>query len=486
MVRAVWSAMLAAAVVGAGFGAGCSREEARGTAGVRGVAAVGGERPNVVFILADDLGYGDLGCYGQQQIHTPVIDSLAAKGMKFTDAYAGDTVCAPSRCALLTGLTTGHCRIRGNQKVDLRPEDVTVTERVHEAGYDVFSIGKWSMGAVGSSGDPTHKGVDYFFGFIDQTHAHNSFPSFLYRNEEKVILRNVVPNEGRYGQGVATKKVDYVGDLFDNEVEGYLAKQHVGGKPFFMYLAYTAPHANGEAKENEVTSLGEYADKDWPLPEKQYAALVTRLDEAVGKVVAGLEKQGILQNTVIVFASDNGAQEEGSTKAEFFHSSGPLRGVKRDMYEGGIRVPLIVDWPGKVQGGTVSHLPIAFWDFFATMGDLTGCKVPADTDGISFVPEVLGKDGEQKKHEWFYWEFHEKGFEQAVRWEAPDGHSWKGVRHSPTGAVEVYDLKADLGETRDLAKEHPEVVSAMEAYLKRARTDSKEFPVRERPVRGGE
>jgi arylsulfatase A-like enzyme len=221
------------------------------------------------------------------------------------------------------------------------------------------------------------------------------------------------------------------------------------------------------------------------LPEKQYAALVTRLDEAVGKVMTGLERQGVLQNTVVIFASDNGVQEEGNTKAEFFHSSGPFRGVKRDMYEGGLRVPFIVDWPGKVQAGSVSHLPIAFWDFFAFMGDVTGCEVPGNTDGISFLPEVLGKDGQQKKHEWFYWEFHEKGFEQAVRWESPDGHSWKGVRHSMNGPLEVYDLKADVGETKDVAKEHPEVVKAMEAYLKTARTDSKEFPVRERAGRGG-
>jgi arylsulfatase A-like enzyme len=438
LARWAYGAALAAIGISA---AGCGTAGAGAGSGGHTAAQVGAQgRPNVVFILADDLGYGDLGCYGQKEIQTPVIDSLAAKGIKFTDAYAGDTVCAPSRCSLLTGLTSGHARIRGNLKVDLRPEDITVTERVHEAGYDVFSIGKWSMGKVGSSGDPTHKGVDYFFGFIDQTHAHNSFPSYLYRNEEKVMLRNVVPNEGRYGQGVATTKVDYVGDLFDDEVEKYLGRQHPGGKPFFMYLAYTAPHANGEAKENEVTSLGQYANRDWPLPEKQYAALVTRLDEAVGKVMAGLEKQGLSQNTVIIFASDNGAQEEGSTKATFFHSSGPLRGVKRDMYEGGIRVPFIVEWPGHVQAGTVSHLPIAFWDFFPTMGELTGAKVPANTDGISFVPTLVGK-GEQKKHEWLYWEFHERGFEQAVRWESPDGHSWKGVRRSPTGPLELYDLR---------------------------------------------
>ncbi len=441
-------------------------------------------RPNVVFILADDLGYADLGCYGQRQIQTPNIDALAARGMKFTDAYAGDTVCAPSRCSLLTGLTTGHCRIRGNLKVDLKPEDFTVTESLHNDGYDVFSIGKWSMGKVGSSGDPTHKGVDYFFGFIDQTHAHNYYPSFLYRNETRIALPNVVPNEGRYGQGVASEKVVYVGDLFDRETDAFLAQQHAGGQPFFMYLAYTAPHANGEAKENEVPSLGIYKDKDWPLPEKQYAALVGNLDDSVGKVVAGLDKAGVLHNTMIIFASDNGAQEEGNTKAAYFDSSGPLRGVKRDMYEGGIRVPLIVDWPGHTKAGTTSHLPIAFWDFFATMGDLTGCKVPANTDGISFLPEVLGQHSRQKMHEWLYWEFHEGGFQQAVRWQSPDGHSWKAVRLSATAKLELYDLQADIGETKDVSAAHPDVIATIEAYLKTARTDSADFPIKTTPQAG--
>ncbi|HVX85926.1 MAG TPA: arylsulfatase [Phycisphaerae bacterium] len=471
--------LLAAAV------AGCSQGQTASNANAQNTKTSASQSPNVVFILADDLGYGDLGCYGQTQIQTPHMDALATNGMKFTDAYAGDTVCAPSRCALLTGLTSGHGRIRGNLKVDLLPEDTTVTENLHDIGYYVFSIGKWSMGKVDSSGDPTHKGVDYFFGFIDQTHAHNYYPTFVYRNEQKVTLPNVVPNEGRYGQGVASVKKVYVGDLFDQETDAFLAKQHPGGQPFFMYLAYTEPHANGEAHENEVPSLGIYKDKDWPLPEKQYAALVGRLDDSVGKVMAGLQKAGVLRNTLVIFASDNGAQEEGNTKAAFFDSSGPLRGVKRDMYEGGIRVPLMADWPGHIKPGTVSHLPIAFWDFFATMGDLTGCKVPANTDGISFLPELLGHHAQQKEHEFLYWEFHERGFEQAVRYNAPDGTAWKAVKHSFTGPMELYDLNTDIGETKNIAADHPDIVATINDYLKTARTDSKEFPITDAPRRAG-
>ncbi|HVS71229.1 MAG TPA: arylsulfatase [Phycisphaerae bacterium] len=471
--------LLAAAV------AGCSGGLAQNSSPQNSESAGPTQPPNVVFILADDLGYGDLGCYGQKQIQTPNIDALAKNGMKFTDAYAGDTVCAPSRCALLTGLTSGHGRIRGNLKVDLRPEDTTVTQSLHDAGYYVFSIGKWSMGAVGSSGDPTHKDVDYFFGFVDQTHAHNSYPTFLYRNEQKITLPNVVPHEGKYGQGVATVKKVYVGDLFDQESLAFLQKQHPGGQPFFMYLAYTAPHANGEAHENEVPSLGIYQDKDWPLPEKQYAALVGRLDDSVGKVMTALHNAGVSRNTLVIFASDNGVQEEGNTKAAFFDSSGPFRGVKRDMYEGGIRVPFIVDWPGHIQPKTVSHLPIAFWDFFATMGDLTGCKVPANTDGISFLPELLGHHARQKEHEFLYWEFHERGFEQAVRYNAPDGTAWKAVKHSFTGPMELYDLNTDIGETKNIAADHPDIVAKITDYLKTARTDSKEFPITPASRRGG-
>jgi arylsulfatase A-like enzyme len=434
------------------------------------------QKPNIVFILADDLGYADLGCYGATKIQTPNIDRLASQGMKFTDAYAAP-VCAPSRCTLLTGLSTGHCFIRGNTKVNLRPQDTTVTELLHNAGYYNFSIGKWSMGAVNSTGDPTHKDVDYFYGYIDQTHAHNSYPSYLYRNETKVPLRNVVPNEGRYGQGIATVKLDFSNDLFDQELARFLDQQAVSSQPFFIYAAFTAPHANDEAHENEVPSLGIYATKNWPLPEKQYAALVTRLDTSVGSILQKLHDHHLDNNTIVLFASDNGVQEEGNTHLEFFNSSGPLRGIKRDMYEGGIRVPFIARWPHHIPADTTSRLPIVFYDFLATACDLAHAPIPANTDGLSFLPTLLGEP-QSEKHEFLYWEFHERGFEQAVRYEDWAHHTtWKAVRHSPTGPLELYNLTTDIGESRNVAADHPDVVAAITAYLATARTDSKEFPI---------
>ncbi len=431
--------------------------------------------PNIVFILADDQGYADLGCYGATLIQTPNEDKLAHEGMRFTDAYAAP-VCAPSRCSLLTGLSTGHCFIRGNAKVDLRPQDTTVTELLHGAAYYNFSIGKWSMGAVGSSGDTVHKAVDYFYGYMDQTHAHNSYPSYLYRNETKVPLRNVVPNEGRYGQGVATVKLDFSNDLFDNELRQFLDQRASSTQPFFVYAAFTAPHANDESHENEGPSLGIYADKPWPLPEKQYAALVTRLDTSVGMIMAKLREHHLDDDTLVIFASDNGVQEEGNTKLEFFNSSGPLRGIKRDMYEGGIRVPLIARWPKYIPADTTSHLPIVFYDFMATACDVAHIPTPANTDGISFLPTLLGQS-QEKKHEFIYWEFHERGFEQAVRYE-DWGHetSWKAVRHSPAQPLELYNLTTDIGESKNVASEHPDVIAKIMDYLATARTESKEFP----------
>ena len=434
------------------------------------------QRPNIVFILADDQGYADLGCYGATKIQTPNEDKLAAQGIKFTDAYAAP-VCAPSRCSLLTGLSTGHCFIRGNAKVNLRPQDITVTELLHSAGYYNFSIGKWSMGAVNSTGDPTHKDVDYFYGYIDQTHAHNSYPSYLYRNETKVPLRNVVPNEGRYGQGIATVKLDFSNDLFDQELSRFLDNRAASSQPFFIYAAFTAPHANDEAHENEVPSLGIYANKSWPLPEKQYAALVTRLDTSVGYIMKQLHDHHLDDNTLILFASDNGVQEEGNTKLEFFNSSGPLRGIKRDMYEGGIRVPFIARWPHHIPANTTSSLPIVFYDFLATAADVAHFPTPSHTDGISFLPTLLGKP-QLEKHEFLYWEFHERGFEQAVRnndW--AHNIAWKAVRHSLTQPLELYNLTTDISESHNVAADHPDVVATITAYLATARTDSKEFPI---------
>ncbi|MCH8047131.1 MAG: sulfatase-like hydrolase/transferase, partial [Planctomycetes bacterium] len=273
--------------------------------------------PNIVFIMADDLGYGDLGCYGQKQIKTPNIDRLAAEGMKFTNCYAGSTVCAPSRCVLMTGLHTGHCFIRGNGKDNLRPSDVTVAEVLKDAGYTTALCGKWGLGHEGSTGLPTRQGFDYFYGYLDQHHAHNYYPSFLVRNEKRVKLRNVVPGEGKWGQGVATKKIDYSHDLIVEEALAFIDRRK--DKPFFLYLALTIPHANNEAGRRgmEVPSYGQYADKDWPEPQKGIAAMISLMDRDIGRLMARLKQHGIDDDTIVMFTSDNGPHRQGGNNPDF-------------------------------------------------------------------------------------------------------------------------------------------------------------------------
>ena len=432
--------------------------------------------PNVIFILADDLGYGDLGCYGQKVIQTPSLDRMAAEGMRFTDCYAGSTVCAPSRCALMTGLHTGHCRIRGNANVPLEPEDATVAE-VFKAGYRTGIIGKWGLGEAGSTGIPNRQGFDYWFGYLNQTHAHNYYPEFLWRNEDQVRLKNVVPREtgGRKPglAGVASKRVEYSHDLFAREALQFV-EEHRNG-PFFLYLAFTIPHANNEAgnKGMEVPDYGPYTGRDWPEPEKGRAAMITRMDADVGRLFAKLKELGLDEKTIVFFSSDNGPHKEGGSDPEYFHSSGPLRGFKRSLHDGGIRVPMIVRWPGRVKAGTVDF-PWAFWDFLPTAAELAGVAPPPGLDGISVVP-ILRAYGPQRVHEFFYWEFHEGGSQQAVRmysWKNP----WKAVRRWG-GPVQLYDLRTDLGESNDVAAAHPDVVAKIEAYLNTARTESSHWPM---------
>lgn len=433
------------------------------------------ERPNIVFILADDLGYGDLGCYGQQQIRTPNLDRMAAEGVRFTQFYAGSTVCAPSRCVLMTGLHTGHCLIRGNAKTNLRPEDVTVAELLREGGYKTGLVGKWGLGHEGSTGVPTRQGFDEFFGYLDQTHAHNYYPSFLVRNEQRVPLRNEVPNEGPHGQGVAAWREEYSHDLLTREALSFIDRSR--DRPFFLYLAYTIPHANNEAgpKGMEVPAQGAYRNRDWPEPQKAHAAMITRMDRDVGRLLQRLKQQGIDRNTLVLFSSDNGPHREGGADPEFFDSNGPLRGTKRDLYEGGIRVPMIVRWPGKAPAGSVSHHVGSFADFLPTGVEAAGLKArrppagkPAPRwDGISFLPAILGRTDRQKKHDFLYWEFYERGSAQAVRM-----GDWKGVCRPFWGEVELYDLKRDLGETHDVAARHPEVVARIRAAMKEAHVPS--------------
>jgi len=442
--------------------------------GEQATTAHPGKKPNIIFILADDLGYGDLGCYGQQSIQTPNIDRLAAQGMRFTDHYAGSTVCAPSRCCLMTGRHTGHTYIRGNRSVPpsgqepIPEETFTVAELLKQAGYSTALTGKWGLGGPGSPGIPNRQGFDYFYGYLCQGHAHNYYPEFLYRNEERVLLEGNKVKPARYeGAGVAYEKTQYSHDLIASEGLDFIERNK--NNPFFLYLALTIPHANNEAgKEGmEVPDDAPYTNRDWPQQQKNHAAMITRMDRDIGAIMTKLRELGIDENTIVMFSSDNGPHREGGADPEFFASSGPLRGIKRDLYEGGIRVPMIARWPEKIKPGTVSGHISTFWDFLPTAAELAGVQAPADIDGISYVPALVGK--EQKKHTHLYWEFHEgSGTKQAVRM-----GEWKAVRLRPSKPLELYNLTADIGEKNDVADDYPDVISSIEEYLKNARTESK-------------
>jgi arylsulfatase A-like enzyme len=431
------------------------------------------QRPNLIFILADDLGYGELGCYGQEKIRTPHLDRMAAEGTRFTQFYAGSTVCAPSRCALMTGRHTGHGFIRGNARVSLRPQDLTVAKVFKEAGYATGLCGKWGLGQEGSTGVPTRQGFDFFYGYLDQAHAHNYWPTFLLKNEERVPLKNEVPNEGPAGQGVASKRVEWSHDLIAREALGFIDRNRE--RPFFLYFAATLPHANNEAKNKgmEIPDYGEYGDRDWPEPEKGRAAMISRLDRDVGDILRKIKELGIEDRTLVLFTGDNGPHREGGSNPDFFRSSGPLRGIKRDLYEGGIRVPMVARWPGRVPAGQTNDLVWGMWDFLPTAAELSGQKAPAGLDGDSKLGALMGR--EAKASEFLYWEFHEGGFHQAVR-----HGDWKAVRHGREAPLELYDLRGDLGEKEDVAPRHPDVVAAIKKYLATARTDSEEFPVKEK------
>ena len=455
-------------------GVGCrSAEGGRSEAGLR-------DRPNIIFILADDLGYGDLGCYGQETIQTPNLDRMAAEGMIFTDHYAGTCVCAPSRCSLMTGLHTGHTYIRGNSEVQpmgqlpLPAETVTLPKLLKQAGYTTGLIGKWGLGGPDSTGIPNKQGFDYFFGYLCQRHAHNYYPEFLFRNQERVPLGNQVKPVNPPG-GVATKRVQYSSDLFTASALDFVTRNR--RRLFFLYLAYTIPHANNEAKPDgmEVPSYGPYADEDWPNPQKGHAAMITRMDADIGKLLLRLKTLGLDDKTLVLFSSDNGPHKEGGADPEFFDSNGPLRGQKRDLYEGGIRVPLIARWPGRIAAGSGTDHVCAFWDILPTCCDAAGVTPPENLDGLSILPSLLGKPEEQKKHAYLYWEFHEQGKKQAVRM-----GDWKAVRlnaaKDPNGPIKLYNLKDDLGEEENVAGKHPEIVKKMTEIMASARTPSEHWP----------
>lgn len=440
----------------------------------RQVQRRGFSRPNILFILADDLGYGDLGCYGQRRIQTPHLDRMAAEGLRFTQHYGGSAVCAPSRCSLMTGLHTGHVRIRGNDRRPLLPEDMTIAERLREAGYATGLIGKWGLGEAGSTGIPTRQGFDYFFGYLNQTHAHNYYPEFLWRNEEKVELPNMVERpKGRpnHPGGVASHRAVYSHDLFMEEAEQFIRRN--ASRPFFLYLALTIPHANNEAgpKGMEVPDWGPYVGEDWPEPQKGYAAMITRMDAGIGRLLGVLKELGIDGQTVVFFSSDNGPHQEGGADPTFFQSSGSLRGIKRDLYEGGIRVPMLVRWPGVIAAGRRTEHVSAFWDFYPTCLELAGLEPENHVDGISFLPVLLGEEKSQPKHSYLYWELHEASGKQALRVER-----WKAVRQNLAfdldAPIELYDLKMDPLESRDVSRQYPHIVQKMRRLFETVRTEA--------------
>lgn len=399
--------------------------------------------PNVILILADDLGWGDIGCQGQEKIRTPNIDRLAASGMRFTQAYAGNTVCAPSRCALMTGKHSGHGRVRSNMQVPLEDADITLAEVLKTAGLRTAATGKWALGWEETSGHPNRQGFEDWFGFLDQGHAHDYYPQFVWRNQ------NRFSNWGNMNG----ERVEYIGDWFARFATNYVEVHE--DHPFFLYVASTFPHANNERGTNgmEVPNFGSYANTDWPVPEKGKAAMIERLDTLVGQIVQRVERSRIAKDTLILFASDNGPHVEGGVSTNFFRSSGPFRGVKRSLHEGGIRVPLIVSWPGHIRPGTTNDLPVAFWDLLPTLAELTGASMPKDLDGISFAPALFGKEP-LRRPACLYWEFHEGVHAQAVRF-----GDWKAVRPNTNAPVELYDLSKDPGESTDLAPSHPEQVA---------------------------
>ncbi len=428
-------------------------------------------RPNIVFILADDLGYGDLGCYGQQVVRTPNIDAMAAEGVRFTQCYSGSTVCAPSRCSLMTGMHTGHAFIRGNATIPLRPNDRTVAELLKQAGYATGLVGKWGLGEPDTTGVPNRKGFDEFFGYLNQGHAHNGYPTYLWRNETRVPIEGNTEQTDKHG--VCAECKTFANDLFTEEALSFLERHKSG--PFFLYLAYTIPHANNERGAAtrdgmEVPDYGAYANEPWPNPQKGYAALVSRLDRDVGRVTAKLRELGIDDNTVVFFTSDNGPHKEGGADPDFFHSAGPLRGYKRALYEGGIRVPMIARWPGVVPKGR-SDAVWSFWDFMPTAAELAHAPMPKGIDGRSALPLLLGES--RRLHEYLYWEFHEGGFVRAVRM-----GNWKAVSPGKDKPLELYDMLTDIGETNNVAAGHPKVVRRIEERLESARTTSEHWPVK--------
>ncbi|OUX38398.1 MAG: arylsulfatase [Kiritimatiellaceae bacterium TMED266] len=439
--------------------------------------------PNIIYILTDDLGYGDLSCNGQTFFKTPHIDRLAAEGMKFTQHYSGSTVCAPSRCSLMTGKHTGHAVVRGNYEVkpegqkSMPADTFTMAHMLQQAGYTTGLFGKWGLGAPGSPSEPLKMGFDRFYGYNCQRHAHHYYPYFIWNDNQREMLW------GNFGM----ETEEYAPTLIHAEVMQFIEDNQ--DRPFFCYYAVIQPHAEMFAPEEYMEKYrGKY------LPESAYegtddgpdfrkysygsqseahaafAAMVHMIDEYVGDITAYLKELGIDDNTLIVFTSDNGPHQEGGHNPNYFNSNGSLRGFKRDLYEGGIKVPMIAWWPGKIKRGTQTDHLSAFWDVMPTVAEMTGASAPEDVDGISFLPTLLNRKG-QAEHDYLYWEFHEKKGRLAIR-----KGTWKGVRYDVSidanSTLELYDLSTDPGEQNNIAQQHPDVVAELDMLIKSARTVS--------------
>ena len=456
-------------------------------------------KPNIVYILADDLGYGDLSVYGQEKFSTPNIDNLAKEGLLFTQHYSGSTVCAPSRSSLMTGMHTGHTPIRGNRsnteegQFPIKAEAVTVAEVLKESGYTTGAFGKWGLGFVGTVGDPNKQGFDEFYGYNCQGQAHRYYPTHLWHNEEKITL-----------EGNDTKNtVVYAPDLIQEKALDFIKNN--AKNPFFLFMPSVIPHAELIAPKDSiwVKFADAFKEKPWgsdktsgprwkgndygtdgyspkgyasqEKPKATFAAMVTRLDQQVGEIVRLLEDLGISDNTLVIFTSDNGPHMEGGADPDFFNSSGRVRGHKRDLYEGGIRVPMIAKWPNTIAAGRKTDHVSAFWDILPTFADLAGAETPKDIDGISMVPTLHGENNEQKQHGYLYWEFHEQNGKQAVR-----TGKWKGVRlnvfDDPSAPIELYDLSKDPKALNNIAEENPEIVSQITVLMKESRTHNADFP----------
>ncbi len=440
------------------------------------------QKPNIIFILADDLGYGDLGCYGSAKIKTPHIDRLAKTGMRFTDFYAGSTVCAPSRASLMTGQHTGHTNIRGNGEVPLAEADTILPQRLHQAGYTNGMVGKWGLGFDGSSAVPEKKGWNFFSGLLHHMEGHFQNPDSAWNLIDGRTVKVKIPAH------------QFSNEWFKNEALRFIDSNK--NTPFFLYVSFTLPHAellpphrflkiylNKDGSSKFAPEQAQPAGRHYgpqPFPKAAYAAMVTQMDTYVGEIVKRIKTLGLDNNTIIIFASDNGTHIEGGRTIEdaqnVFKSSGSLRGVKRDLYEGGIRVPFIVNWKGKIKAGKTNSLMAAFWDIYPSFAELCGQNDISGTDGISFLPSLFGKQHTQ--HEYLYWEFYEGGFKQALRM-----GEWKAIRFykgKTPDRTELYNLKTDPGEKNNVAKMQPLIVKQMEMLMKRAHqpSDNKLFQIK--------